>query len=96
MHGLTSGVFEHLGITFIMEVDQRVAYTHRILIRALIKKYKTVMVECKQSVKDLAGNKWDLGVLKELSTDDFWTCAKKDGIGYYGYAYLGLDKRIDF
>ena len=46
-------------------------------------------------MKDLAGDKWDLGTLKELSTDDFWAWAKKYGIGYDGDAYLGLDKCVD-
>ena len=47
MRDLTSGVFEHLGITLTMDVDQRVAYMQRILIGAVIKKYKVVLVECK-------------------------------------------------
>ena len=46
-------------------------------------------------MKDLVGDKWDLDVLKELSTGDFWTWTKKDGIVYYGDACLGLDKCVD-
>ena len=46
--------------------------------------------------KDLAGVSWTLGDLKELSTDNFWTWDKSDGIGYDIDAYLVLDKCVDF
>ena len=42
------------------------------------------------------GDSWDLGALKELSTDNFWTWSKKYEIGYDGDAYLGLEKCVDF
>ena len=70
-----------------MDVDQRVAYTNHILRGAALKTHKAVMVECNQSAKDLAGYKWDLGALKELSTDELWTWANKYGIGYDRDAY---------
>ena len=73
MRDLTSGVFENLDITSPMDVDQRVACMQSILRGAALKKYKVVMVECKSSQKDIAGDKWDLGALKELYTDNFWT-----------------------
>ena len=79
-----------------MDLDKRVAYMQHILRGAELKNYKMVMVECKHSAKDLAGDSWDLGALKELSTYNFCTWAKKYGIGYYGDAYLGLDKSVDF
>ena len=44
-----------------MDVDQQVAYMQRIFRGAALKNYRAVLVEFKQSVKDLAGNKWDLG-----------------------------------
>ena len=47
-----------------MDVEKRVAYMQRILRGAAIKNYKTVLVECKQSTKDLAGDSWNLGELK--------------------------------
>ena len=67
-------------------MDQRISYTQHILRGAALKKYKVVLLECKQLENNLAGDKWDLGVLKEISTDDFWTWAKKDVIGYDRYA----------
>ena len=79
-----------------MDVDQNVAYMQSILRGAALQKYKAVLVECKQSSKDLAGDKCTLGALKKLSTDDFWNWAKKYGIMYDGYAYLGIDKCVEF
>ena len=96
MRTRTVGVFEHLDITSPMDVDQRVAYTQRILRGAALKNYREVLVECKHSEKDIAGDKWDLGELKGLSTVDLWAWSKKDSIGYDGHTYLGIDKCADF
>ena len=79
-----------------MDVDQRVAYTKRILRVDALKKYKAVIVEYKQLEKELMGDKWDLSALKELSMGDFWTWLNKYGIGYDGDAYLVLDNYFDF
>ena len=48
MRKLTSEVFEHLEITSPMDVDQRMAYIQNILIGSALKKYKAVLLECKQ------------------------------------------------
>ena len=96
IHLITMEIFEHLEITSPMYVYQRVSYTQRIITVSAFKKHKAVLVECKQSENQLAGDKWELGTLKDLYTDDFWTWAQKDGIGYDRDAYLGLDKCVDF
>ena len=75
-----------------MGLDQRVAYTQRILRGYAFYNHEALLIECKQSVKEIAGDKWDLVALKEISTDDFWTRAKKYVIVYYGDSYQGLDK----
>ena len=75
-----------------MGVDQKVDCTQRILRGAALKKYKAVLLECKKSEKEFAGNKWELSALKCLSTDNLWAWAKKDSIGYDRDVYLGLDK----
>ena len=68
---LTSRVFDHLEITLPMEVDQRVVYMQTILRGSAINKYKTVLLECKQLVKNLMGDKWTLGDLKALFIENF-------------------------
>ena len=79
-----------------MDVYQRLAYMQIILRGDSLKKHKAVLFECKQLVKDLAGDGWTLGDLKEISTDDLWTWAKSDRIGYGEDAYLGLYKCVYF
>ena len=54
------------------------------------------MLECKQSEKDIVGDKWTLGELKGLYIDNFWTWIKIKGFGYDGDAYLLLYKGVDF
>ena len=93
---LTSGVFDHLQIMSPMDVDQRVAYTQSIMRGALLKKYKAVMLGCKQLAKDIAGEKCTLGELKRLSIDDFWNWSKSDRTYYERDTYLGLDKCVNF
>ena len=43
------------------------------MIGEALKKYKAVRLECKQSKKDIAGDKWNLEDFKALSIEDFWT-----------------------
>ena len=73
-----------------MDVDQRVAYMQHIMRGASLKKYKAVLLECKQLAKVLVGDTWTLGDLRGLSTEDFWTWANSEGLYYNGYEYLGL------
>ena len=96
MRNLTAAVFDRLDITSHMDKDQRVAYTQRILRGAALKKYRAVLEECKQSEGGLAGDNWELGKLKGISTENFWDWVKKYGIGYDGHDYLGLDKFVNF
>ena len=65
-----------------MEVDQRISYTQHILRGAALQKNKAILMECKQLVKYLAGDKWTLGKMKGLSTGNLWTWVKIDGVGY--------------
>ena len=46
--------------------------------------------------KELAGDEWTLGDLSGVSTEDFWTCAKTDTIGYDIHPYLDIDKCVNF
>ena len=54
------------------------------------------MVTCKQLEKELVGDEWTLGDLIGVSTEEFWTWAKTDTIGYDGHPYLAIDKCVDF
>ena len=53
-------------------------------------------MECKKYVKEHTGDKWTLSEIKELTMEKLWTWDKKDGIKNDGYAYLEVDKCIDF
>ena len=48
------------------------------------------------AAKELAGEKWSLGKIKQLTMELLWTWAKEDGLEYDRGAYLGLVKCIDF
>ena len=54
------------------------------------------MLECKWLENDLAKDKCTLGELKGLSTNDLCNWLKTDSVSYGRYAYLGLDKYVDF
>ena len=83
---LTSGVFEYLEITSTTDVDQIVTYTECIMRGEALKKYKAVLLEYKKLEEYLAGDKWTLGELKGISTEDFWTWDKSDRLAYDGDA----------
>ena len=57
MRNLTIGVFEHLEITYVRDVDKSINYTQSLLRGAYIKMYKAFLKECKESEKELAGDK---------------------------------------
>ena len=67
-----------------MEVDQRISYTQHILRGAALQKNKAILMECKQLVKYLAGDKWTLGDFRALYAEDFWTWDKSDRLVYNG------------
>ena len=56
MRNLTVGVFEHLEIISPTDVDKGLAYTQRILRGSALKKYREILVTCKQPKKELAGD----------------------------------------
>ena len=60
MRDLTVGVFENLDVTSTMDVEKRLASTQRILRGSALKNYREVLVICRQSVKELAGDEWTL------------------------------------
>ena len=51
---------------------------------------------CKQWAKEFVGDEWTLGNMNGLSTEEFWTWAKKDTTGYDGHSYLAIAKCVDF
>ena len=54
------------------------------------------MIQCKHPEKVISGYKWDLGALKEISTEKLWTWTIKYGIGYDRDAYMGPEKCFEF
>ena len=64
----------------------------RILRGASLKKYLEVLVTCRKSAKDLAGDECTIDDLTGLSTGDFWNWANMDTTGYDGHDYLAWDK----
>ena len=53
-------------------------------------------MKCNKLTKDLAGDKWTLGYLKALCTEELWNWAKSDALTYDGDAYLGFNKCVNF
>ena len=56
MRNLTVIVFDHLETILPTDVDKRLAYMQSILRVSAIKKYRAVIVTCKQSTKEIAGD----------------------------------------
>ena len=53
MRNLTVGLFEHLEIITPMDVYKRIKYTHIILRGTALKKYKHVLVGCKEHIREM-------------------------------------------
>ena len=85
MRNLTVGVFDHLDTTSPIDAEKRLAYTQRILRGAALKKYREVLVTCRQSAKELAGDEWTLGNITGIDVEYFWTWEKTDTTVYDDY-----------
>ena len=57
MRDLIVGVFEHLDIISLTDMEKRIAYTQSILRGSALTKYQYVLVTCKQLAKELVGDK---------------------------------------
>ena len=96
MRDLKIGVFEHLEITLSLYVDKRINYTHPLLRGPVIKKYKTVRVECTELAKVISWYHWTLGARKYVTMEQFWNWENQDDINGSVHMYLGCDRCIDF
>ena len=96
MRELTVGVFEHLEITSPMDADKRLFYMQRILRGDALQKHREVLLTCRQSAKELAGDEWTWGDMTGIAAEAFWTWSKTDTTGYDGHPYLSIDKCVNF
>ena len=81
MRDLTSGVFGHLYIPSTLIVDKMFNYMQRILSVPPLDKYNTVLEECKDLTKVVAGYQWTLVSKKDVNMEKLWTWLKQDGVG---------------
>ena len=91
MRDLGFGVFKNLEITSVMDIYKRIKYTERIIRGSELKKYRHIMVKCKESEKGIVGYYWNLRLTKIVSMEKFWTWAKVDAINGAEYLFRGSD-----
>ena len=92
MRDLTVGLFEHLDIMSVMDLDPRIKYIEYILIVSVLNKYLQVLEECKESTKGLSGDQWSLGLAKVISMEQLCTWAKVGSINGSGDPISGLER----
>ena len=95
MRVINSGVFEKLEIPSPLDIDKRVNCTKRLLRWLVLKKYKDILTECKETLKGISGGQWMIGEVKDGTMDRFWTWEKINRIDTYGTVYSGVDSCID-
>ena len=54
-----------------MDVDNRIKYMHHIIRETVLKKYKHVLLGCKDLAKVISGYQWELGVTKDVTMEQF-------------------------
>ena len=79
-----------------MDVDKWVNCTQRILRGPALKKYKKVLVECKELVKGIAGYQWIIGPTKDVTMEQLCTWGKQYYINISGGMYLVRNICIEF
>ena len=78
MHDIIVGVFEHLKITSSLDLDIRIKYTERILRNSDMKKYRQVLLACKEMDRGTYGDQWTLIAVNNVTMDQFCTWDKVD------------------
>ena len=73
MREITIRVFEHLEITSPLDVDKRMNYMQSLLRGSTLKKYKTILTECKENTKGISGYQWKINEVKDVTMERFWT-----------------------
>ena len=68
----------------------------RLIMGPEVKKYKTVLVESKQSQKGITGYQWILRTTEYVTMEKLWTCMQLDGVDGSGYIYLGAYRCLNF
>ena len=71
IRNLTVGVSEYLEIISPSDVDKRLAYTQHTLRGSTPKKYREILVTCKQLAKKLVGDEWNLGDMSRETKEYF-------------------------
>ena len=67
----TSCWFEHLEIMSKKGLDLRIKYTERILRNSTLKKFRQVLLTCKDAARGLVGNQWTLRAAKNMTMEQF-------------------------
>ena len=96
MLDLTVGVVEHMNITSKTDMDQRVNTTERIPTGTVLKKYREILLVCKEAMKNYVGDQFMLGEARDVSVEYFWTWSKVDGTDADGVPMSGLESCNDF
>ena len=71
MRDLIVIVFEHLVIMSKKDLDLRIKYTERILRNSTLKKFRQVLLTCKDAARGLVGNQWTLRAAKNMTMEQF-------------------------
>ena len=96
MRNITVWMFEHLEITYKLDVDQRVKYTNRILKGPAIKNILHNFWIERIQLSIFPWNQWTFGIAKEISMEKFWVWYKSDGLDAEVYPIIGEDQCEDF
>ena len=95
MHDLTVRLFEHQETTSPTDSDQRIAYTEWIIRGAALNKYKIILEECNDSVKEIAGDHRKIGPTKDLTMVQLWSLVKTHANSWSWDMYLVRNRCID-
>ena len=62
----------------------------------MLKKYREVLVTCRQLAKLLADDEWTLGDMTGIAAEYFCTWANTDTTGYEKHPYLAIYNCVNF
>ena len=96
MCDLRIGLFQHLEIMSELDLYLRIKYTDQIPTNPAPKKFRQVLLACKDIARGLAGKQCTLREANNETMEQFWAWTKLYSVGSGGYTVIGADRCKNF
>ena len=92
VHDSTVGIFDHMSITYSLDIGVRIKYIECTLKGAALNKFSSMIVSYKENISEESSDNWILSEVKDITMEYFGVFSKVGGL--YLDIYVVLWKLI--